>query len=98
MLDRARHEYYLKRILRDMIAESELASGLALKGGTCLYLFYGLPRLSVDLDFNLIGKGFEVEVVNKVLRRYVNVEGGFERVGMVGCGRRPMRRGSGIFR
>lgn len=31
-----------------------MSSVLGFKGGTAALLFYGLPRLSVDLDFDLI--------------------------------------------
>ncbi len=77
MLDRQQHDYYLKRILRDIISDSELASKMALKGGTCLYLFYDLPRFSVDLDFNLVNEGeLAIDKVQAVLQKYLDVENG----------------------
>jgi len=42
------------RILRDIYANASIASLLGFKGGTCAYFFYGLPRFSVDLDFDLL--------------------------------------------
>lgn len=42
------------RILRDIYTDVSLAPLLGFKGGTCAYLFYGLPRFSVDLDFDLL--------------------------------------------
>lgn len=54
MLDRTKHEIVLKNILRDIYQDSVLQAQLAFKGGTCLYLFYDLPRFSTDLDFSLI--------------------------------------------
>lgn len=42
------------RILKDIAADTSLAPLLGFKGGTCAYFFYGLPRFSVDLDFDLI--------------------------------------------
>lgn len=76
MLDRQRHEYYIKRIFRDIVAEPRLGSSLALKGGTCLYLFYSLPRFSVDLDFNLISSHLATDAMESILKRYVDVEHG----------------------
>jgi predicted nucleotidyltransferase component of viral defense system len=47
----------LREVLRSVSGDSLLSSRLALKGGTALNLCFGpLPRLSVDLDFNDIGK------------------------------------------
>lgn len=42
------------RILKDIYADVSIAPLLGFKGGTCAYLFYGLPRFSVDLDFDLL--------------------------------------------
>lgn len=41
------------QILRDIYADTSIAPLLGFKGGTCAYLFYNLPRFSVDLDFDL---------------------------------------------
>ena len=44
-------------LLGGIAEHARLAQALVLKGGTALNLFFGLPtRLSVDLDFNYIGK------------------------------------------
>lgn len=42
------------RILQAIYTDSFLSSLLGFKGGTCSYLFYNLPRFSVDLDFDLL--------------------------------------------
>lgn len=42
------------RILKDIYADVSISPLLGLKGGTCAYFFYGLPRFSVDLDFDLL--------------------------------------------
>ena len=42
------------RILKDIYTDVSIAPLLGFKGGTCAYLFYGLPRFSVDLDFDLL--------------------------------------------
>lgn len=54
MLNRAKHQLMMGRILRDIYADTSVASLLGLKGGTCAFLFYDLPRFSVDLDFDLL--------------------------------------------
>lgn len=74
MLDIKQHEYLLKRILRDILIEPELGSGLVFKGGTCLYLFYNLNRFSVDLDFDFQGKKFDPAKMTKVLDKYLKIE------------------------
>lgn len=68
MIDINRHKFFLVQILKDVYSDVELANSLGFKGGTALMLFYGLPRFSVDLDFNLIIKEKE-EVVYKKVRK-----------------------------
>lgn len=61
------------QILKDVFSDAELADCLAFKGGTALMFFYGLPRFSVDLDFNLLKTDKEKEVyekVKKILLKY----------------------------
>ena len=41
------------QILKDIYTDVSISPLLGLKGGTCAYFFYGLPRFSVDLDFDL---------------------------------------------
>ncbi|MBU2652717.1 MAG: nucleotidyl transferase AbiEii/AbiGii toxin family protein [Bacteroidetes bacterium] len=54
MLDINRHKFFLLTLLKEIYADIELATALGFKGGTAHMLFYGLPRFSVDLDFNLL--------------------------------------------
>jgi predicted nucleotidyltransferase component of viral defense system len=54
MLNIDRHKFILVQILKEIYSNISISSLLGLKGGTALYLFYNLPRFSVDLDFNLI--------------------------------------------
>ncbi|NCO11963.1 nucleotidyl transferase AbiEii/AbiGii toxin family protein [Candidatus Pacearchaeota archaeon] len=85
MLDTNQHEYYLKKILRDIISDVELSGQLAFKGGTCLYLFYGLSRFSVDLDFNFISdQDFKVEKMNQILNKYLDIKNGRFKEGQSG--------------
>ena len=46
-----RHKRVLTEILLDVC--KHLGARLAFKGGTAAMLFYGLPRMSLDLDFDL---------------------------------------------
>jgi predicted nucleotidyltransferase component of viral defense system len=73
MIDVNRHKFLLVQILKDIYSDIELANCLGFKGGTALMFFYGLPRFSVDLDFNLINKGKEeivYEKVRKIILKY----------------------------
>jgi len=54
MLNREKHQLIMGLVLRDMYKEAATASLMGFKGGTCAYFFYGLPRFSVDLDFDLL--------------------------------------------
>lgn len=54
MLDINKHKFFIITLLKEIYADIELASSLGFKGGTAHMLFYGLPRFSVDLDFNLL--------------------------------------------
>jgi predicted nucleotidyltransferase component of viral defense system len=54
MLDQAKHKVALIEILKDIYGDPELRTLLGFKGGTAAMLFYDLPRLSVDLDFDLL--------------------------------------------
>ena len=73
MVDINRHRFFLVQILKDINSDIELANSLGLKGGTALMFFYDLPRLSIDLDFNLLSPGkerFVYEQIRKIIRRY----------------------------
>ncbi len=49
---------YLQAILRQLARHPDLESAWALKGGTALNLFFlDVPRLSVDIDINYVGRG-----------------------------------------
>jgi predicted nucleotidyltransferase component of viral defense system len=78
MLDRKKHEIILKNILREIYQHPVLQSQLAFKGGTCLYLFYGLPRFSTDLDFSLVAgvtdTDFEPEMLAEILHKNMSVK------------------------
>ena len=48
--------YHITKILFGVFAHNELKENLALKGGTALnFIYFDIPRLSVDLDLNFVG-------------------------------------------
>ena len=57
----------MMRILKDVYTDAILSSLLAFKGGTSLMFFYGLPRFSTDLDFNILDRTREKEAFDRVL-------------------------------
>lgn len=65
MLLIAKHRVVIFNILQQ-IYKSKLKSALGFKGGTMAYLFYGLDRFSVDLDFDLL-KPLTFEDLNRTL-------------------------------
>jgi len=66
MLNLATHKAYLIRILKDIYTDNALGRLLGFKGGTAAMLFYGLPRMSVDLDFDLLDPNLEDTVFEKI--------------------------------
>ncbi|MDO8643995.1 MAG: nucleotidyl transferase AbiEii/AbiGii toxin family protein [bacterium] len=71
--DAAKHKLILIQILKSMSEETKLAPFLGFKGGTAVYLFYGLDRFSIDLDFDLLDEAKEdlvFEGIKALLPRY----------------------------
>ena len=54
MLNKEKHQLIMGQILKDIYTDIMISPLLGFKGGTCAYLFYDLPRFSVDLDFDLL--------------------------------------------
>ena len=76
-LDIAKHHDVFISILKDIYGDAGIASLLGFKGGTAAYLFYGLPRFSVDLDFDLLDEtkeDFVFEKVEQILRNYGKIK------------------------
>ena len=77
MLDAAIHKNILLKILMDIYEDKTIGPVLGFKGGTAAYLFYGLDRFSVDLDFDLLDETKEEYIfdgINKILERYGTVK------------------------
>jgi len=61
MLYKEKHQLIMGQILKDIYSKEAISSSLGFKGGTCAWLFYNLPRFSVDLDFDfLVDKKFDI--------------------------------------
>ena len=74
MKDINRHRTVLLNILKDVYQHPRLAAQLGFKGGTSLYFIYGLPRFSIDLDFNqLPDASFNPEDVSELLLRHLKI-------------------------
>jgi len=69
MLNKEKHQLIMGKILRDIYSDISVSSLLGLKGGTAAYFFYGLPRFSVDLDFDILSEDEDDKkiVYNKIL-------------------------------
>ncbi|MDR3226897.1 MAG: nucleotidyl transferase AbiEii/AbiGii toxin family protein [Prevotellaceae bacterium] len=76
MTDINKYRFLIIQILKDIYSDIELSNYLGLKGETALMLFYDLPRISVDLDFNLLDHSKEKLVLGKlktILFNYGNI-------------------------
>jgi len=79
MLNRERHQLVMGRILQDTFSDPAIAPLLGFKGGTGAYFFYGLPRFSVDLDFDLLrneenDQKLVFETVKRILEAYGKIK------------------------
>lgn len=77
MLNIQKHKFILVNILKDIYSDISLGSLLGFKGGTCAYLFYVLPRFSIDLDFNLLDsekKDFVFNKMKEILKKYGKIK------------------------
>jgi len=63
MLNPILHRTILIQILKKIYSSPILGPNLGFKGGTAAMLFYGLPRFSVDLDFDLLNPDLEDKIL-----------------------------------
>lgn len=61
-----KHKNIMLRILKDIYTDTTISPYIAFKGGTAAMLFYGLPRNSVDLDFDILDTKKESLVFERV--------------------------------
>lgn len=67
------HKNILLQILKDIYSDTAIAPFLGFKGGTAAFMFYGLTRFSVDLDFDILDESKEdivFERIEKILKKY----------------------------
>lgn len=82
MLDKNRHKIILVKIIKEIYSDPQLRSLLGFKGGTAAFLLYGLPRPSVDLDFDLLDekkKTLVSERLEKTLPQFGKLEENIEK-------------------
>lgn len=65
-LNIAKHKSILLKILKDIYTDPAIGPILGVKRGTAAYLFYGLNRFSVDLDFDLLEGNKEQHVFGRL--------------------------------
>lgn len=73
-LDIKKHKINLTNLLIDIFKDEILGTTLGFKGGTAAMLFYGLPRFSTDLDFDLLNEDYmgTVERMTQLLsKKYI---------------------------
>lgn len=76
MLNKEKHQLIMGKILRDIYTDVSIAPFLGLKGGTCAYLFYDMPRFSVDLDFDFLpDKEIDQKIIFDKLIKIIDVYG-----------------------
>lgn len=71
------HKNILLQILTDIYSDNTIGPFLGFKGGTAAYLFYGLDRFSVDLDFDLLDETKEEHIfrgVQKIVKKYGTIK------------------------
>jgi len=71
------HRNIMVNILKDIFSDTTIGPFLGLKGGTAVYLFYGLPRFSVDLDFDILDpekRDHIFEQMKKLLAAYGEIK------------------------
>ena len=61
------HKIVMTKILLALVKDAFVGTRIGFKGGTCAMFFYDLPRMSVDLDFDLLDED-EVEVFEKITK------------------------------
>ncbi|MDD2766370.1 MAG: nucleotidyl transferase AbiEii/AbiGii toxin family protein [Candidatus Moranbacteria bacterium] len=79
MFNKDKHKLIMTRILKDIYSDVTISSLLGFKGGTAAYLFYELPRFSVDLDFDLLensqsNRDLVFERIHDILSKYGEVK------------------------
>lgn len=65
-IDISTHKTILFQILKEFYSDTAISPFLGFKGGTAGFMFYGLNRFSVDLDFDLLDETKEEIIFERV--------------------------------
>lgn len=71
------HKNIAVKILKDIYTDNTIGPILGFKGGTAAYLFYGLDRFSVDLDFDLLDlkqEDYVFDRITKIISSYGKIK------------------------
>lgn len=68
MLNKDKYQVILIKILKEIYSDPKILTVLGFKGRTAAYLFYRLPRFSVDLDFDLLDEAKKDLILKKCHR------------------------------
>lgn len=71
------HKTILFQILKDLYSDTTVAPFLGFKGGTAAFMFQGLDRFSIDLDFDLLDDSKEeyvFEQIMNIVKKYGTVK------------------------
>ena len=82
MLNPVLHQTILISLIKSIYADPDLRSVLGFKGGTAAMLFHDLPRLSVDLDFDLLDtskKGIVLQTGKKIFKEFGRIDQAIEK-------------------
>lgn len=75
-LDFEKHKSVMLKVLKDIFTDTAIAPYLGFKGGTAAMLLHGLPRHSVDLDFDILDLDKEELIftrMQQIVNRYGNI-------------------------
>lgn len=83
MTKEAFNREFHKRILLQLLIGifKKFYEKLGFKGGTCAYLFYNLPRISIDLDFDILRtlSSEEIDELKIIIERYGKIRDFYEK-------------------
>lgn len=79
VFDAALHKRHLSQLLAE--TNKRLAEKIAFKGGTCALFFYNLPRLSFDLDYDVLSPLAEADIdgIKEILSRHGTIREFYEK-------------------
>ncbi len=81
-IDIAVHKNILLQILKDIYSDTSLGPSMGFKGGTAAFLFYGLERFSVDIDFDLLDNAktdYVYDKLTKITERYGKIKESYKK-------------------